>query len=431
MRLRPVVALLLGLCGLPGLAHAQGVIEVPSPQQTMSGIVFFAGWKCQQGTLTGRVDGGLPFPLAGGIARADTQGVCGDTNNGWITQFNFNSLRPGAHTFEAFDDGVSFGRVAFAVTHFGQEFKTGVTGEGTAALSDGSTATLTWTQPLQTFTIRETVPVPPPTAEDRPDLYALLHPPASLTSVYWQWTKDGRHHHEAIELDFTLHNHIDNFSDSHSLDLILGGAVISDIDFTFGLESNLLRSDGESPARGVTFLRWQTDDLANARVAPTGFRDSAGPDGIRVGRPYAWSAGAYRARVARYDSDSLGDWFGFWLTDQARGRTTWIGALRFPRSADRPARLPPYLISNVQVYGPPLRLLDIPAWHVSVTAPLGDWESAPAYADTVYSRPDEIPNTEMWYQADENAVHIRGGGHTIRQTLQTGTHTRYQLPAVE
>ena len=148
-------------------------------------------------------------------------------------------------------------------------------------------------------------------------------------------------------------------------------------------------------------------------------------------RSYDWSAGAYCARSARYDSDSLGDWFRLWLTDKARGRTTWIGSLRFPRVTDSPAQIAPYLHSTVEVYGRPIRPIDIPAWHVSVTAPLGDWDSAPIYANTLYLHDDEIRNTEIWYQAAENTVHMRVGEHTTRQTLQTGTHNRYQLPDVE
>jgi len=158
------------------------VIEVPGLNQKMSGVYFFAGWKCIQGTLTGRINGGTPFPLAGKIKRPDTEGVCSNSgNNGWIAQYNFNRLSQGAHTFEAFDGVALFASVVFQVVHFGVEFKTGVTGSGSASLSDGSSAQLIWTQGLQAFTVSQATPgnLPPPPS-----------PPPTFPNVagVWSWS---------------------------------------------------------------------------------------------------------------------------------------------------------------------------------------------------------------------------------------------------
>lgn len=65
-------------------------------------------------------------------------------------------MSQGTHTFEAFDGAASFASVVFQVVHFGVEFKTGVTGSGTATLSDGSSAELVWSQALQGFPITKT-----------------------------------------------------------------------------------------------------------------------------------------------------------------------------------------------------------------------------------------------------------------------------------
>ena len=150
-----IVTVLLMTLSFAGVALGARV-EVPEPDQTMSGVSFFSGWKCDQGALMGSVDGGSRFPLAGLMQRADTRGECGDTNNGWIAQFNFNRLSPGTHTFEAFDGATAFAAVTFEVVHFGEEFKRGVTGAGVASLSDGSTADLTWAQNLQAFVVTGT-----------------------------------------------------------------------------------------------------------------------------------------------------------------------------------------------------------------------------------------------------------------------------------
>jgi len=57
------------------------VVEVPGLNQKMSGVYFFAGWKCVQGILSGRIDSGAPFPLAGMIQRPDTESVCNNSGN--------------------------------------------------------------------------------------------------------------------------------------------------------------------------------------------------------------------------------------------------------------------------------------------------------------------------------------------------------------
>ena len=137
--------------------------------------IAFAGWKCFQGALTGRIDGGASFPLAGKVLRPDTQGACNNSgNNGWIAQYNFNRLTQGTHTFAAYDEAMLFANVTFQVVHFGVEFKTGVTGSGSATLSDGSSAQLTWTQGLQAFTVVEATPgsvsPPPPPPPSYPDV---------------------------------------------------------------------------------------------------------------------------------------------------------------------------------------------------------------------------------------------------------------------
>jgi len=141
-------------CGLSSPAWS-AVIEVPAPNQIMSGISYFSGWKCVQGSLTARIDGGEPFALGSFHSRGDTREVCGDVDNGWVIQFNFNRLSQGMHTFEAFDDGTSFATVEFEVVHFDEEFKTDATGECTGTLSDGSRVELTWAQNLQNFGITE------------------------------------------------------------------------------------------------------------------------------------------------------------------------------------------------------------------------------------------------------------------------------------
>ena len=69
-------------------------LEVPTPNTTVSGIGVISGWKCDaNGPLTVRFNGDTPISLVYGSERTDTRGVCGDTNNGFVTIWNWGEPR--------------------------------------------------------------------------------------------------------------------------------------------------------------------------------------------------------------------------------------------------------------------------------------------------------------------------------------------------
>ena len=136
----------------------RGVLENPQPGAFKSGIGVISGWKCEAaGPLTVRFNGGNPIPLAYGNERSDTQSVCGDTNNGFVSIWNWSNLGDGTHTAVIYDSGVEFARSTFRVTTFGQEFLRGV--KETITVSDfpraGTTTVLEWEESTQNFVIRE------------------------------------------------------------------------------------------------------------------------------------------------------------------------------------------------------------------------------------------------------------------------------------
>ena len=102
------------------------VLDSPKHGALVSGIGFISGWKCEAGTITVRVDGGAAIPVAMGMPRADTRPHCGDTDNGFIVQYNWNWLGEGRHSIIAYDDGVSFAGGTFTVGSTGEEFLTGI-----------------------------------------------------------------------------------------------------------------------------------------------------------------------------------------------------------------------------------------------------------------------------------------------------------------
>lgn len=142
-------------CLSVSVAHGQSNLENPQANAKASGIGLVSGWKCTGGTITVQFDSRSPEVAAYGTSRPDTQGVCGDQNNGFGLLFNFNRLGDGTHTVKVFDNGALFAERAFTVTTLGQEFATGLS--KTVTINDfptaGQTTTLQWDQAQQNFVI--------------------------------------------------------------------------------------------------------------------------------------------------------------------------------------------------------------------------------------------------------------------------------------
>ena len=136
------------------------VLENPVPGSFQSGIGLISGWVCDAQTITIRFDDGPPQEAAYGTSRGDTQGACGDTDNGFGLPFNWNLLDDGLHTVTASADGVEFARVEVTVTTLGTEFRRGLSREVT--LPDfpevGTDVTLMWQEAQQNFVITTALP---------------------------------------------------------------------------------------------------------------------------------------------------------------------------------------------------------------------------------------------------------------------------------
>ena len=156
--LRPIFV--TGLLGLacPALLWAQSALENPQPGSFQSGVGVISGWVCEANLIEIVFDDVSTFEAAYGTSRLDTQGECGDSNNGFGLLFNWNLLGAGTHTVRALADGQEFAGTTFTVSDYGTEFLEGASGE--FPLEDfpetGTDITLRWQQSVQNFVIRDT-----------------------------------------------------------------------------------------------------------------------------------------------------------------------------------------------------------------------------------------------------------------------------------
>ena len=136
------------------------VLENPAPGSFQSGLGLISGWVCDAQTITISFDGGPPQEAAYGTSRGDTEGTCGDTDNGFGLLFNWNLLGDGPHTVTASADGIEFARVDVTVTTLGTEFWRGLS--LVVGVPDfpqvGTDVVLQWQEAQQNFVIIRELP---------------------------------------------------------------------------------------------------------------------------------------------------------------------------------------------------------------------------------------------------------------------------------
>ena len=155
---------------------APHILENPQPGSFQSGVGVISGWACDAQTIEISFDDGLRIPAGTGTLRGDTQGACGDTDNGFGLLYNWNLLGDGPHTVTAYADGVEFARVNVTVTTLGEEFRRGLRREVTVpGFPDvGTDVVLQWQEAQQNFALVDASPAPA-LYEASPDRLALGH----------------------------------------------------------------------------------------------------------------------------------------------------------------------------------------------------------------------------------------------------------------
>lgn len=150
-------------------AH-HGYLDSPVGGGYVSGLGFISGWRCDAGTLTVSLNDGPQHRMASGQPRADTREACGDDDNGFILQINWNLLGDGRHKIVLYDDGVEFLRSSFTVVTPGVEFIW--RDQGGCIVPDfpapGETGHFAWsqaTQHLELVDVTPNVPTEPDTEE--------------------------------------------------------------------------------------------------------------------------------------------------------------------------------------------------------------------------------------------------------------------------
>ena len=140
-----------------GQAPTAARLENPQPGSFQSGIAVISGWACDAERIDIEFDQRIRLQAAYGTSRKDTQGVCGDADNGFGLLFSMNILGDGVHQVRVLADDREVARADFSVATFGVGYLRGVT--GSYRIDDfprpGEGVTLKWEEDQQNFVISE------------------------------------------------------------------------------------------------------------------------------------------------------------------------------------------------------------------------------------------------------------------------------------
>src|SRR4029434_8921883 len=97
---------------------AQGVLEIPAPNSTQTGIGVISGWHCSANRIEIVIDGGAPLLAGSHTERGDIFDICGRIDTGFSLLWNWNLLPTTCfgcryHDIVALADGIPFASTKF------------------------------------------------------------------------------------------------------------------------------------------------------------------------------------------------------------------------------------------------------------------------------------------------------------------------------
>lgn len=153
---RALVLMLFCCCGTALAQDTEGLLGNPANGGYESGIGLVSGFHCDAETIEVQFDDGMLMEASYGTDRLDTEGVCGDSDNGFGFLWNYNILGDGQHTVRVYADGQEFDHATFEVNTLGQEFVRDMElSIGLIALDVDKDMRVTWQQSKQGFVINQ------------------------------------------------------------------------------------------------------------------------------------------------------------------------------------------------------------------------------------------------------------------------------------
>ncbi len=164
----------------------------------------------------------------------------------------------------------------------------------------------------------------------------------------------------------------------------------------------------------VIFSRFGTVDLSNVRLGTGAAQYPGTNEGpyVRILMKYPFGIGCYTVRVSRAEASGEADWFDMYVGPEG-GTETFVGGIKFPRAT---AGVGATILNGggswVEDYSTESSIFNIPYTHITLKAS-AEANTKAIHANSNYSA---LPNSDIYYEAAKQLVHMELGYRTPRCT---------------
>ena len=202
--------------------------------------------------------------------------------------------------------------------------------------------------------------------------------------------------------------------------------------FYFGLQTRTGKPGYGLTGKGLIFSEFGTTDNTNIKTAPSGWYEVGTYEGpfisTRVG--YDWTNHKYILTIKYKESDTVGDWYEFWIEDLTTSSKTFAGALRFPFPQDLSKKgITDGGGSWTEIYYRKVQGTPLPEWSISIL----EVSAVSKDGTVIFPKSAHLKNADNFYHVDQvfhpenNKLDFVIGGNATKSfnekdiTLSTGT----------
>jgi len=202
--------------------------------------------------------------------------------------------------------------------------------------------------------------------------------------------------------------------------------------FYFGLQTKIQKPGYGLTGKGLIFSEFGTTDNTNIKTASGGWYEVGTYEGpfisTRIG--YDWTNHKYILTIKYKESDTVGDWYEFWIEDLTTNSKTYAGALRFPFPKDLSKKgITDGGGSWTEIYYRKVQGSTLPEWSVSIL----EVSAVSKDGTIIFPKTAHLKNADNFYHIEQafhpenNKLDFVIGGSTTKSfnekdiTLSSGT----------
>jgi hypothetical protein len=170
--------------------------------------------------------------------------------------------------------------------------------------------------------------------------------------------------------------------------------------FYFGLQTRTGKPGFGPTGKGLIFSEFGTTDNTNIKTASGGWYEVGTYEGpfISTRSGYDWTNHKYILTIKYKESDTVGDWYEFWIEDLTANSKTYAGALRFPFPQDLSKKgITDGGGSWTELYYRKAQGSPLPEWSISIL----EVSAISKDGNILYPKTAHLKNADKFYHIDQ------------------------------